>query len=556
MAKRRVLDADQLELMALRTVATAVRDGMSLDGTVSYCLDQTLEHLGLDFGCLYIRRHDYLIRVASRGLSVPGAPGAVLPLTEAAWAQRPFVAQLGDGSGEHGPADLVNKAWLSLPLRIVGELVGVILVGGYGCSPADLPPIEVGRRLAEHIAVAIDNAERFQQLRGILNDTRDVIFRTDAHGRWTYLNAAWEETIGEPVAVALGRRMQLYVAPEQRSRIGQGLEALVPRGSVIGRQTIPFQMADGKLRWMDVQARIVRSDTGQITGAAGVLRDVSVVVRQARELALTNQELRRHTGDLERVNAELAAADRLKSEFLATVSHELRTPLGMVMGYVELLLDGIPDALTSGQREYAEIALEGGRRLERLILQLLELARLEAGRVALDARPTLLLDAVDAARRAVLETAATQQLRVLPVATAVQPLVLAEPDRLVQVAQILLDNAVKFGAAGCQVELAVDLRPGPTPQLNGALPAAGEPRFAQVTVTDHGVGISAERRPLLFRKFVQADGGDTRRHGGLGLGLVIGRALVEMMGGQLDLYSAGEGQGCAAAFTVPLVPAV
>ena len=111
------VDVDQIELLALRTVAEAVSTGLSLDGTVEYCLEQTLAHLQLDFGCIYVRRQAYLLRVASRGLSLP-TPGTLLPLAEAEWAQRPFVCQQGGEVAGRAPDDVGGKSWMSLPLRV------------------------------------------------------------------------------------------------------------------------------------------------------------------------------------------------------------------------------------------------------------------------------------------------------------------------------------------------------------------------------------------------------------------------------------------------------
>lgn len=548
---------DHLELLALRTVAGAIGEGLSLEATVQHCLDETLRHLGLDFGCVYIRRHDYLLRMASRGLNLPAGPQALLPLTEAPWAQRPFTAQQGASHGlSQVPEDVSGKTWMSVPLRIHGHLAGVLIVGGYSLPTTALPPMETARRVAMPIAVAIDNAERLTMTRGILNDTRDVIFRTDLRGRWTYLNQAWQETFGEPVGQALGHRADSYVAAEHRARLGAGIEALVPRGSVIGRQTLPFVGRGGQILWMDVQTRLVRNDRGEVIGAAGVMRDVSVVVRQARELTKANEQLRRYTEQLEHANRELAEADRLKSEFLATASHELRTPLGLILGYAEMLLDGAPDPVTPGQTEYLELILEGGHRLERLVLQMLEMAKLEGGMLELQTEPTSLGEAVRDVCRRYRPTANAVEVELdEPWPADDAWLVAAAPDRLRQVLEILYDNAIKFSEPGGRIRTRVELREAAEPDLlaNGTRPEA--PRFAQVTIEDDGVGIPAARLSLAFRMFAQVDGSDTRQHGGLGLGLVIGKALVEGMGGGITIASDGPHHGTRVAFTLPLAEA-
>ncbi|MBI5831532.1 MAG: PAS domain-containing protein [Armatimonadetes bacterium] len=538
-------ETDRLELAALRTMAAAVRDGLSVDGTVSHCLERTLEHLGLDFGCIYVKRHDYLIRLAAHGLngSPVSAPlslshdGAslpdgtdelpLIPIADAPWATRPFVAHQNEGAG--------GKAWMALPLAIGPTLVGVLVLGGTGRGARDLPGLPTARRIAEPLAVAIDNAERMAGVRSLLNDTRDIIFRTDTTGRWTYLNAAWQETFGAPVASALGQRAISYVQPEHRKRLGDGLEALVPRGSVVGRQTMPFVVRQGKTRWLDVQARLVFDDRGSTVGAAGVLRDVSLSVRQSRELTHANQELRRRAAELEQANRELAAADQIKNEFLCNVSHELRTPLAVMLGYAEMLSDGLPDAPTTGQVEFLHFIAEGGRQLQRRILDVLLITDLDGGKVTVDPRPTAVGPLVAAAVSELAVMAQGKDIQLVSQLPRDDVVGVVDAAKFGQVLVQIVENAVKFGHRGGCVRVSV------AQQVGSVL----------VTVTDNGEGIDPAKQDRLFAKFVQAEGGDTRSHGGLGLGLVIARGLLDLMGGRLELSSAGVDQGTTVTIVVP-----
>ncbi len=545
-------DPDQLELAALRIVAEAVREGLSLEATVELCLDRTLACLALDFGCIYLRRHDYFIRVASRGLGLPHGPNRLLPLDDYRWLQRPFTARLGT-IPERTPSDLHGKAWMSVPLRIGPELVGALLLGGYDRRAEELPSAASTRRIAGHLALAIDNAARQQQVRELLDDTTDIVFRTDAQGRFVYLNSAWEDVFHEPVVVALGRRVASCVLPAQCRAYGTGLALLVPEGQESWRRNVPFVQRDGEPRWMEIHARLLRDDRGQVVGAAGVMRDVSQRVQQAAELAAANAELRAQAAKLQAANVELARLDRLKSEFLATVSHELRTPVAVIKGYTELLLDGVPLPLNEEQTEYVEMIGSHGEHLEGLILQLLDLARIEAGTVTLEVQPIPLRPVLEAAREHVSIQAAEAGIRLCPPQGEAVPLVLAEPGRLEQAAWCLLDNAVKFGRRGGTVWCELDLRDGPEPRF-GLAPPAAAPDYVQVTVRDNGIGLPTESGDELFQSFLQLDGGDARRHGGLGIGLGLGRALIELMGGRIALHSEGPGQGTTAAFTIPLAP--
>jgi len=539
-------ETERLELAALRTMAAAVRDGLSIDGTVSHCLERTLEHLGLDFGCIYVKRHDYLIRLATRGLngspvSQPlslgegGGNGSaeeelpLIPIADAPWATRPFVAHQNEGAG--------GKAWMALPLAIGPSLVGVLVLGGSGRGARDLPGLPTARRIAEPLAVAIDNAERMAGVRSLLNDTRDIIFRTDATGRWTYLNAAWQETFGTPVASSLGQRAISYVQPEHRKRLGEGLEALVPRGSVVGRQTMPFVVRQGKTRWLDVQARLVFDDRGATIGAAGVLRDVSLSVRQSRELTHANQELRRRAAELEEANRELAEADRLKNEFLCNVSHELRTPLAVMLGYAEMLSDGLPDEPTEGQVEFLNFIAEGGRQLQRRIMDVLLVTNLDGGRVTVEPTENALGPLVASAVRELAGMADGKDIHVVTEQPRGDVLAMVDAPKFAQVLVQLLENAIKYGHRGGWVRISL------TREVDSVI----------VTIADNGEGIDPEKQARLFAKFVQADGGDTRSHGGLGLGLVIAKGLLELMGGRLELASDGDDQGTTVTVVVPAV---
>jgi PAS domain S-box-containing protein len=541
-------EMERLELVALRTMAAAVRDGLSVEGAVAHCLSRTIEHLGLDFGCIYVRRHDYLICLATQGLggnpvvieraSHTDSLGAeeqtaappLIPIAEASWAQRPFVARHVDSLGA--------KSWMALPLSIGPALVGVLVLGGRGGSVGALPPLTMARRLVEPLAVAIDNAERYAGLRGLLNDTRDIIFRTDADGRWTYLNTAWQETFGQPVALSLGSRVISHVAPDYRGRLGPGLQALVPQGSVIGRQTAPFLVRQGKVRWMDVQARLVFDDRGHVVGAAGVLRDVSVAVRQARELEDANRLLRSRARALEEANRELSETDRLKSDFLCNVSHELRTPLAIMLGYTEMLEDGLPDSPTDGQREFLSFIREGGQQLQRRIQDVLLMTSLEGGKVTVEPRRTAVWPVIENVAQTYAQAAAGRGLILrLEPGSADQPELWVETDPrwLEQALGQLFDNAVKFSRRGGCLTVSAE-------RLGGRV---------RLKLVDDGEGLAPDVVPTLFHKFVQADGSQTRRHGGLGLGLVLARGLLALMSATVELDSPGPDQGVTATIELP-----
>jgi signal transduction histidine kinase/CheY-like chemotaxis protein/HPt (histidine-containing phosphotransfer) domain-containing protein len=227
---------------------------------------------------------------------------------------------------------------------------------------------------------------------------------------------------------------------------------------------------------------------------------------------------------LDRAVAE--AANRAKGEFLAIVSHEIRTPIHAVMGIGELLAE---TPLSEEQRAHLAVLRRAGDNLSALINDLLDLARIDAGRLELDPAPFELRPVLEQQLAVVFVGAISKGLQLhLDVAPDVPDCVLGDRKRLAQALLNLLGNAVKFTQQG-NVTLAVRREPGQSEVL----------RFQ---VRDTGMGIAPERCESIFEPFTQADGSVTRNYGGSGLGLTITRRLVNLMGGEIELVSAlGEG---------------
>ncbi len=222
-------------------------------------------------------------------------------------------------------------------------------------------------------------------------------------------------------------------------------------------------------------------------------------------------------------------ASRLKSEFLANTSHELRTPLTAILGFLQLVLDGAVED-PGKQQEFLQIAHESAEKLLTIINDVLDLAKIEAGRLEVHQAPVQAHKVLENIETLFRHQMKGQGLTFNVIRPPVKVVAWADPDRTVQILTNLLSNAVKFTPRGGVVTVecaAVD----------------GEIRFQ---VTDSGVGIPREELEAVFESFYQVDGSTTRRHGGTGLGLTISRRLAEMMGGSLALHSAGTNQGAAA----------
>ena len=240
---------------------------------------------------------------------------------------------------------------------------------------------------------------------------------------------------------------------------------------------------------------------------------------------------------LERANFELAELSHVKTEFLATTSHELRTPLNSILGFTRLILDGLCDNRDE-ERELLRDVYSSAEHLLSIVNDLLDVARIEAGKLRITPDVVDLKAVIQEAKAVVGVQAAAKHLTLVDeTETLTLPSVTADPARVKQVLINLLSNSVKFTDKGW-----ITLR-------GRAFPERG---YVELEVQDTGVGIAPAKQHHLFEKFQQLDSTFTRQQGGSGLGLSICRSLVEMMGGRIKLSSAGIGCGTTVTFSLPV----
>jgi len=353
-------------------------------------------------------------------------------------------------------------------------------------------------------------ARRERELSTISDNVPVTITRLDRQLRFLYANRRYTSLHGHAASELLSRHLSDVVGIESCA----SAEPYYRRA--LDGETVTYDHAlkiDGELRWMEVTVVPDANPAGHVQGCFAIGLDVT----ERKEIELRTQEAR----------ASAEAAARAKSDFLATMSHEIRTPMNGVIGLAGLLLD---TELNAEQQAYTETLHRSATSLLDILNDILDMSKIEAGKLSLEPVSFDLLAAVEDAGALWAPQAAAKGIEIVIDVDASCPRnMVGDRVRVGQVLSNLVGNAVKFTEAG---HICLRVRPDGTPS---------QPRFI-FEISDTGVGIDADVQQRLFQPFSQADASTTRRFGGTGLGLAICRRLVELMGGEIGVESeAGAG---------------
>ena len=522
-----------LDLSALLRLAETATQSLDTEKILNDTLDESLNFLGFDVG--FIRTVDrdkggMTVR-AARGLRSPEFLDGVTPLS----GPRRNVSRVVFESKEPYVCTDIRRdpiyknrtmeregvvSTAAAPILSKNRVLGIIVVGSRKSYRFTKREIRLLTAFGSQLGAALENAELYHEvakgkayIENLVENAGDAVVSIDFNDRVLTWNRAAEIIFGYSKAEAIGNNLNIVMPPNRSHELEEirlKLEVAGPMRNLETRR----RRKDGTIIDVALAVSPIRDNESKVIGFLHLMKDITEKNRYERRLK-----------DL----------DRMKSDFVSNVSHELRTPLTAIKGSVDNMLDGILGPLTEKQTRYLSRINSNADRLGRLIGDLLDLSRIEAGKI--DLRPAnvgviaLVKEVADA-----LRTLAADKLISIEVLGADEHVdVWADRDKVLQILTNLIGNAVKFTPPHGRVAIAVERH---------------DAEWVKLAVVDNGPGVPPEEAARIFDKFYQAQQTNKLNVKGTGLGLAISKALVELHGGNIWCENGADG-GSVFSFTLP-----
>ena len=522
-------------LRALLKIADTATQSLSTDRILNDTLDKSLEVLGFDVG--YIRILDpekkTMVVRASRGLTTSSSDSKVVYIEDPSRrhvanilfeTQKPYISPdvRKDQTFKNRTMEregVISAAYIPIMSK-TKRVLGTLAVGSRKRRKFSKEKISLLQTFGSQLGMALENGRLYDEItkgkayiENLVENAADVIICTDLNDLILTWNRGAEVILGYGKEEVIGEHLSMLLPPERFHELEE-MRAKVQNYGPLRDIEVRAARKDGVIIYLSLSMSPIRDAEGKIVSFLRVAKDISEKKRFERRL----KEL-----------------DRMKSDFVSNVSHELRTPLTAIKGSVDNMLDGLTGSLNEKQVRYLARIKSNTDRLSRLINDLLDLSRIESGRVEVRSTTLTLTALAEEVAEHLKSLAAEKLIRIEVPSPDPKVTVWADRDKVTQVLVNLIGNAVKF-----------------TPQ-NGKVTVALEKNgddYVQISIDDTGPGILPEEKNKIFSKFYQFADIDKQKPKGSGLGLAISKALVEMHGGRIWVESE-VGKGSTFYFTLP-----
>lgn len=460
------------------------------------------------------------------------------------------------------------RSLIAVPFRVNAKSVGILYVDDF--KPRHWTSREVNflSMLSVQAAVTIEKYKLIENinnarthLKNILDNSADIIITTDRERRIVEFNKGASRILGYTKEEMVGKQVEsLWIRPEERNKI---LLMMTQYGYISNYET-RLKTKSGGIVDISLTLSYINDSNGEKSGTVGISKDITekkklekAIEERNRELQELNEKLEakvvERTAELREANRALERSNELKSKFIATMSHELRTPLNSILGFSELLMEDSLHPLTEKQKRFATNVFNSGTHLLQLINNILDLAKIESGKIELNYESFPLQKIISEVESVIRPLANKKKQRLtIRIADEIFP-IRADRVKFKQILYNLLSNSVKFTPDGGEILVEAEMI---NDSCDGAGAAATGPRqsggdFLRLIVTDTGIGIKKEDQNRIFEEFEQIDSSYSRRYEGTGLGLSLTKRLVELHGGEIRVKSE-EGKGSRFAILMPV----
>lgn len=521
------------DLSALLRVAETATQSLDTERILNDTLDQSLGFLRFDVGFIRIldsETGELVVRVV-RGLR----SAEFLSLTIPVDAPQPSPSKIVYDTKDVYISSDIRKdpiyknrtmeregviSTAAAPVMSKNRVLGVIVVGSRRFHRFAKREISLLKALGSQLGAALENAQLYEEvnkakayIENLVENAGDAIVCTDLEDRILTWNRAAEVIFGYEKGEATGQSLAI-VLPVGRFKELEEIRNKVQLTGLMRNLEVRRKRKDGSIIDVALAVSPIKDNADNVIGFLHLAKDIT---------------------EKKRYEQRLKELDKMKSDFVSNVSHELRTPLTSIKGSVDNMLDGITGPLSEKQMRYLTRIKSNADRLARLINDILDLSKIEAGKIDLRPASLSLLSLTQEVTESVRPVAA-EKLISLEVATPDPHITAwADRDKVTQVLMNLISNAVKFSPSHGKVTVAI--------QRNGD-------QWVQISVIDTGPGIAPEEAGKIFDKFYQIAHADKQKTRGTGLGLAISRSLVELHGGKIWVETE-VGKGSAFSFTLP-----